>query len=175
MFAKLTAVSSTHPPHPPIPGPQVQDAVRCRMGGCKDDSENSPDSCKNGQVQIMVNSIPFHRAIKLELTSVSSSHTARPLDRSARMSLRCMSRLCTIHFIPLIDIGNILKNILLKSTNPIYRTRQKTTYRNRLIWLVLMPPFYVWGFFCCFFPHYIQLAAWSQEFWLRYAEGLFEF
>ncbi len=34
--------------------------MRCRMGGCKDDSENSPDSCKNGQVQIMVNSIPFH-------------------------------------------------------------------------------------------------------------------
>uniref|UniRef100_A0A671RK73 Adhesion G protein-coupled receptor B2-like n=1 Tax=Sinocyclocheilus anshuiensis TaxID=1608454 RepID=A0A671RK73_9TELE len=39
---------------------EVQDAVRCRMGGCKDDSENSPDSCKNGQVQIMVNRIPFH-------------------------------------------------------------------------------------------------------------------
>ncbi|XP_034150615.1 adhesion G protein-coupled receptor B2 isoform X3 [Esox lucius] len=32
---------------------EVQDALRCRMGGCKDDSENSPDSCKNGQVQIM--------------------------------------------------------------------------------------------------------------------------
>nr|XP_054600250.1 adhesion G protein-coupled receptor B2 isoform X11 [Nothobranchius furzeri] len=32
---------------------EVQDAVRCRMGGCKDNSENSPDSCKNGQVQIM--------------------------------------------------------------------------------------------------------------------------
>ncbi|XP_052325704.1 adhesion G protein-coupled receptor B2-like isoform X5 [Oncorhynchus keta] len=32
---------------------EVQDAVRCQMGGCKDDSENSPDSCKNGQVQIM--------------------------------------------------------------------------------------------------------------------------
>ncbi|XP_055732967.1 adhesion G protein-coupled receptor B2-like isoform X7 [Salvelinus fontinalis] len=32
---------------------EVQDAVRCRIGGCKDDSENSPDSCKNGQVQIM--------------------------------------------------------------------------------------------------------------------------
>ncbi|XP_036371850.1 adhesion G protein-coupled receptor B2 isoform X2 [Megalops cyprinoides] len=28
---------------------EVQDAVRCRMGVCKDDSENSPDSCKNGQ------------------------------------------------------------------------------------------------------------------------------
>ncbi|XP_061521682.1 adhesion G protein-coupled receptor B2 isoform X13 [Phycodurus eques] len=28
---------------------EVQDAMRCRMGGCKDDSENSPDSCKNGQ------------------------------------------------------------------------------------------------------------------------------
>uniref|UniRef100_A0A4W5PUQ8 G-protein coupled receptors family 2 profile 2 domain-containing protein n=1 Tax=Hucho hucho TaxID=62062 RepID=A0A4W5PUQ8_9TELE len=39
---------------------EVQDAVRCRMGGCKDDSENSPDSCKNGQVQIMVNNISFH-------------------------------------------------------------------------------------------------------------------
>ncbi|XP_028820582.1 adhesion G protein-coupled receptor B2 isoform X3 [Denticeps clupeoides] len=32
---------------------EVQDAVRCWMGGCKDNSENSPDSCKNGQVQIM--------------------------------------------------------------------------------------------------------------------------
>nr|XP_015203933.1 PREDICTED: adhesion G protein-coupled receptor B2 [Lepisosteus oculatus] len=33
---------------------EVQDVVRCRMGICKgDDSENSPDSCKNGQVQIM--------------------------------------------------------------------------------------------------------------------------
>ena len=46
------------------PSPQVQDAVRCRMGGCKDDSENSPDSCKNGQVQIMVNSISFHSAFQ---------------------------------------------------------------------------------------------------------------
>lgn len=57
-------------PHPPS-NPQVQDAVRCRMGGCKDDSENSPDSCKNGQVQIMVNSTPFHptlQSICLRLT-----------------------------------------------------------------------------------------------------------
>ncbi|XP_066573331.1 brain-specific angiogenesis inhibitor 2 isoform X2 [Amia ocellicauda] len=28
---------------------EVQDVVRCRMGICKDDSETSPDSCKNGQ------------------------------------------------------------------------------------------------------------------------------
>lgn len=49
--------------------------MRCRMGGCKDDSENSPDSCKNGQVQIMVNSIPFHptlQPISLELTLLTS-------------------------------------------------------------------------------------------------------
>lgn len=58
-------------PSSPVPHLQVQDAVRCRMGGCKDESENSPDSCKNGQVQIMVNSIPFHptlQPINLELT-----------------------------------------------------------------------------------------------------------
>ncbi|KAJ3609577.1 hypothetical protein NHX12_024097, partial [Muraenolepis orangiensis] len=36
----------------------VQDAVRCRMGGCKDDSENSLDSCKNRQVQIMLTLCP---------------------------------------------------------------------------------------------------------------------
>ncbi len=50
----------SHPGCIMFSNPQVQDAVRCRMGGCKDDSENSPDSCKNGQVQIMVNSISFH-------------------------------------------------------------------------------------------------------------------
>ncbi|KAA8586112.1 hypothetical protein FQN60_007681, partial [Etheostoma spectabile] len=38
---------------------EVQDAVRCRMGGCKDDSENSPDSCKNGQVQIMCPNVSY--------------------------------------------------------------------------------------------------------------------
>lgn len=90
----------------------MQDAVRCRMGGCKDDSENSPDSCKNGQVQIMVNTIPFHRAIKLELTLVSSSRTAVRLDRSARMSLRCISCLCAINFIPLIDIGTVALSMI---------------------------------------------------------------
>lgn len=34
---------------------QVQDVVKCQIGVCKsDENENSPDSCKNGQVQIMV-------------------------------------------------------------------------------------------------------------------------
>ncbi|XP_043938669.1 adhesion G protein-coupled receptor B2 isoform X2 [Protopterus annectens] len=33
---------------------EVQDAVKCRFGVCKGEGgENSPDSCKNGQVQIM--------------------------------------------------------------------------------------------------------------------------
>uniref|UniRef100_A0A674IG67 Adhesion G protein-coupled receptor B2 n=1 Tax=Terrapene triunguis TaxID=2587831 RepID=A0A674IG67_9SAUR len=34
---------------------EVQDVVKCQIGVCKsDENENSPDSCKNGQVQIMV-------------------------------------------------------------------------------------------------------------------------
>lgn len=35
--------------------PQVQDVVKCQMGMCRgDESEDSPDSCKNGQLQILV-------------------------------------------------------------------------------------------------------------------------
>ncbi|MGH0174924.1 UNVERIFIED_CONTAM: hypothetical protein FKN15_069311 [Acipenser sinensis] len=38
---------------------EVQDAVKSRMGICKsEESENSPDSCKNGQAQIMVSPLP---------------------------------------------------------------------------------------------------------------------
>uniref|UniRef100_A0A8C0IQA0 Adhesion G protein-coupled receptor B2 n=1 Tax=Chelonoidis abingdonii TaxID=106734 RepID=A0A8C0IQA0_CHEAB len=34
---------------------EVQDVVKCQIGVCKsNENENSPDSCKNGQVQIMV-------------------------------------------------------------------------------------------------------------------------
>lgn len=34
---------------------QVQDVVKCQMGACRaDESEDSPDSCKNGQLQILV-------------------------------------------------------------------------------------------------------------------------
>lgn len=37
------------------PPPQVQDVVKCQVGGCRgEENENSPDSCKNGQVQILV-------------------------------------------------------------------------------------------------------------------------
>ncbi|NWV32533.1 AGRB2 protein, partial [Grantiella picta] len=33
---------------------EVQDVVKCQMGGCRsEENENSPDSCKNGQVQIL--------------------------------------------------------------------------------------------------------------------------
>lgn len=75
--------------HPRIPYFQVQDAVRCRMGGCKDDSENSPDSCKNGQVQIMVNSISFHptlQPISLEVTLLTRLQPLHdlPVDTSSR-------------------------------------------------------------------------------------------
>ncbi|XP_069051483.1 adhesion G protein-coupled receptor B2 isoform X5 [Lepisosteus oculatus] len=47
---------------------EVQDVVRCRMGICKgDDSENSPDSCKNGQVQIMTD---FEKDVDLACQTV---------------------------------------------------------------------------------------------------------
>ncbi|KAJ3609669.1 hypothetical protein NHX12_024185, partial [Muraenolepis orangiensis] len=56
---------------------EVQDAVRCRMGGCKDDTENSPDSCKNGQVQIMTD---FEKDIDLacQTEEESTKMEARP-------------------------------------------------------------------------------------------------
>lgn len=38
--------------------PQVQDVVKCQMGVCRaDESEDSPDSCKNGQLQILVSEV----------------------------------------------------------------------------------------------------------------------
>ncbi|MBN3305364.1 AGRB2 protein, partial [Amia calva] len=46
---------------------EVQDVVRCRMGICKDDSETSPDSCKNGQVQIMTD---FEKDVDLACQTV---------------------------------------------------------------------------------------------------------
>uniref|UniRef100_A0A8B9CSL5 Adhesion G protein-coupled receptor B2 n=1 Tax=Anser brachyrhynchus TaxID=132585 RepID=A0A8B9CSL5_9AVES len=34
---------------------EVQDVVKCQVGGCRgEENENSPDSCKNGQVQILI-------------------------------------------------------------------------------------------------------------------------
>lgn len=83
------------PPLPITPTPfpnlifpfhQVQDAVRCRMGGCKDDSENSPDSCKNGQVQIMVNSISFHLILQVSCPGVTLTTL---LFTSTRPCLSC--------------------------------------------------------------------------------------
>lgn len=42
------------PPSPAV-SPQVQDVVKCQIGVCRsEENENSPNSCKNGQVQILV-------------------------------------------------------------------------------------------------------------------------
>ncbi|XP_064408157.1 adhesion G protein-coupled receptor B2 [Latimeria chalumnae] len=47
---------------------EVQDAVKCRIGWCKgEESENSPDSCKNGQVQIMTD---FEKDVDLACQAV---------------------------------------------------------------------------------------------------------
>ena len=46
--------------------PQVQDVVKCQMGVCRaDESEDSPNSCKNGQLQILVSEEAWagHRCI----------------------------------------------------------------------------------------------------------------
>ncbi|XP_067467441.1 adhesion G protein-coupled receptor B2 isoform X5 [Thunnus thynnus] len=67
---------------------EVQDAVRCRMGGCKDDSENSPDSCKNGQVQIMkvMHTRKRHSELYHELNHSSKFHTIDRYSRDPAMS-----------------------------------------------------------------------------------------
>ncbi|XP_047672802.1 adhesion G protein-coupled receptor B2 isoform X3 [Tachysurus fulvidraco] len=64
---------------------EVQDAVRCRMGGCKDDSENSPDSCKNGQVQIMTD---FEKDVDLACQTVifKEVNTCNPASITGTLS-----------------------------------------------------------------------------------------
>ncbi|XP_069478610.1 adhesion G protein-coupled receptor B2 isoform X7 [Ambystoma mexicanum] len=50
---------------------EVQDVVKCQMGVCKsDENENSPDSCKNGQVQLMTD---FEKDVDLACQSVEKS------------------------------------------------------------------------------------------------------
>ncbi|XP_074790615.1 adhesion G protein-coupled receptor B2 isoform X6 [Natator depressus] len=47
---------------------EVQDVVKCQIGMCKsDENENSPDSCKNGQVQIMTD---FEKDVNLACQTV---------------------------------------------------------------------------------------------------------
>ncbi|XP_043361878.1 adhesion G protein-coupled receptor B2 isoform X8 [Dermochelys coriacea] len=47
---------------------EVQDVVKCQIGVCKsDENENSPDSCKNGQVQIMTD---FEKDVNLACQTV---------------------------------------------------------------------------------------------------------
>ncbi|XP_075764621.1 adhesion G protein-coupled receptor B2 isoform X1 [Pelodiscus sinensis] len=47
---------------------EVQDVVKCQMGVCKSsENENSPDSCKNGQVQIMTD---FEKDVDLACQTV---------------------------------------------------------------------------------------------------------
>ncbi|NWJ02357.1 AGRB2 protein, partial [Crypturellus undulatus] len=47
---------------------EVQDVVKCQVGGCRsDENENSPDSCKNGQVQILTD---FEKDVDLACQTV---------------------------------------------------------------------------------------------------------
>ncbi|XP_042649602.1 adhesion G protein-coupled receptor B2 isoform X10 [Tyto alba] len=47
---------------------EVQDVVKCQMGGCRsEENENSPDSCKNGQVQILTD---FEKDVDLACQTV---------------------------------------------------------------------------------------------------------
>ncbi|KAI6073432.1 Brain-specific angiogenesis inhibitor 2 [Aix galericulata] len=46
----------------------VQDVVKCQVGGCRgEENENSPDSCKNGQVQILTD---FEKDVDLACQTV---------------------------------------------------------------------------------------------------------
>lgn len=58
---------------------QVQDVVKCQMGVCRaDESEDSPDSCKNGQLQILVS----ERTLLAMSASLSVSRLRREQGRS---------------------------------------------------------------------------------------------
>uniref|UniRef100_A0A493T003 Adhesion G protein-coupled receptor B2 n=1 Tax=Anas platyrhynchos platyrhynchos TaxID=8840 RepID=A0A493T003_ANAPP len=47
---------------------EVQDVVKCQVGGCRgEENENSPDSCKNGQVQILTD---FEKDVDLACQTV---------------------------------------------------------------------------------------------------------
>ncbi|XP_076213375.1 adhesion G protein-coupled receptor B2 isoform X4 [Aptenodytes patagonicus] len=47
---------------------EVQDVVKCQMGGCRsEENENSPNSCKNGQVQILTD---FEKDVDLACQTV---------------------------------------------------------------------------------------------------------
>ncbi|XP_048357571.1 adhesion G protein-coupled receptor B2 [Sphaerodactylus townsendi] len=65
---------------------QVQDVVKCQIGVCKsDENENSPDSCKNGQVQIMTD---FEKDVDLACQTVlfKEVNTCNPATITSTLS-----------------------------------------------------------------------------------------
>lgn len=49
---------------------QIQEVVKCQMGGCRsDENEDSPNSCKNGQLQIMVGNALAQISLRVYSTS----------------------------------------------------------------------------------------------------------
>ncbi|XP_062818827.1 adhesion G protein-coupled receptor B2 isoform X3 [Anolis carolinensis] len=65
---------------------EVQDVVKCQIGVCKsDENENSPDSCKNGQVQIMTD---FEKDVDLACQTVlfKEVNTCNPATITSTLS-----------------------------------------------------------------------------------------
>uniref|UniRef100_A0A8D0KSA5 Adhesion G protein-coupled receptor B2 n=1 Tax=Strix occidentalis caurina TaxID=311401 RepID=A0A8D0KSA5_STROC len=67
---------------------EVQDVVKCQMGGCRsEENENSPDSCKNGQVQILVSAAAPARAGQVLFKEVNTCNPATITGTLSRISL----------------------------------------------------------------------------------------
>uniref|UniRef100_A0A8B9F388 Adhesion G protein-coupled receptor B2 n=1 Tax=Amazona collaria TaxID=241587 RepID=A0A8B9F388_9PSIT len=67
---------------------EVQDVVKCQMGGCRsEENENSPDSCKNGQVQILVSAAAPVEDAAVLFKEVNTCNPATITGTLSRISL----------------------------------------------------------------------------------------
>uniref|UniRef100_A0A6I8P7K2 Adhesion G protein-coupled receptor B2 n=1 Tax=Ornithorhynchus anatinus TaxID=9258 RepID=A0A6I8P7K2_ORNAN len=67
---------------------EVQDVVKCQIGVCKsDENENSPDSCKNGQVQIMVSVVLFKEVNTCNPSTITGTLSRLSLDEDEEPKL----------------------------------------------------------------------------------------
>uniref|UniRef100_A0A2I3H5L4 Adhesion G protein-coupled receptor B2 n=1 Tax=Nomascus leucogenys TaxID=61853 RepID=A0A2I3H5L4_NOMLE len=129
---------------------EVQDVVKCQMGVCRaDESEDSPDSCKNGQLQILSD---FEKDVDLACQtgdSVKEVNTCKPVHHHGHaiplswMRMRSPSLARQLSFSPL--PGNILVPMAAspglgeppppQEANPVYMCGEGGLRQLDLTWL----------------------------------------
>uniref|UniRef100_A0A4X2JWG7 Adhesion G protein-coupled receptor B2 n=1 Tax=Vombatus ursinus TaxID=29139 RepID=A0A4X2JWG7_VOMUR len=132
---------------------EVQDVVKCQIGVCKSqENENSPGSCKNGQIQVMTD---FEKDVDLACQTGESVNTCNPSTITATLSRLSLdededSKPCLmgtesgLNFSPL--PGNILVPMPVPSpgvgepphphdTNPVYVCGESSLRQLDYTWL----------------------------------------